>query len=161
MGETCQIKRRHSDRAGEFTAPFFVRFLQNHKTIYHTFATGYDPQANGTVERPVGLIKSLAARALASANLEHVYWSHAARCVAQSLLCHALQKTQRSSLFGATVVTQVLGHREVKNPTPRSMTGRLLFWDQLDDQISHILCPSGEDFDRSSMSPWFTEVVYQ
>ena len=45
IGETCRIKRLHSDRAGEFTAPFFARFLQNQKTIYHTFTTGYDPQA--------------------------------------------------------------------------------------------------------------------
>ena len=31
----------------------------------------------------------------------------------------------------ATVVTHVLGHREVKFPTPRSMTGRPPFWDHL------------------------------
>ena len=75
IGETCRAKRLHSDRAGEFIAPFFARFLQNHKTIYHTFTTGDDPQANGTAERSVGLVKSLAARALASANLDKVYWS--------------------------------------------------------------------------------------
>ena len=61
IGGTCRIKRIHSDRAGEFAAPFFARFLMNHKTTYHTFATGYDPQANGIAERSVGLIKSLAA----------------------------------------------------------------------------------------------------
>ena len=31
IGETCRIKRIHSDRAGEFTAPFFARSLINHK----------------------------------------------------------------------------------------------------------------------------------
>ena len=31
------------------------------------------------------------------------------------------------------------------------MTGRLLFWDHLGDQISHILCPSGEDFDEPTV----------
>ena len=36
IGETCRVKRLHSDRAGEFTAPVFARFLQNHKTTYHT-----------------------------------------------------------------------------------------------------------------------------
>ena len=64
IGETFHIKRLHSDGAGEFTAPYFERFLSNHKSIYHTLTTGYDPQANGTAERSAGLIKSLAARAL-------------------------------------------------------------------------------------------------
>ena len=64
------------------------------------------------------------------------------------------------------MVTQVLGHREVKFPTPRSMTGRvwdhlgdprsmtgrLLFWDHLGDQISHILCPSKKDFDEPTIN---------
>ena len=67
IGETCRIKRLHSDKAGEFTAPFFAKFLSNHKTIDHTFTSGYDPQANGIAERSVGLLKALAARSLASA----------------------------------------------------------------------------------------------
>ena len=96
IGETCRIKRLHSDKAGEFTAPFFSKFLSNHKTIDHTFTFGYDPQANGTAERSVGLLKALAARSLASAGLGHEYWSYAVRYASQSLLCHALQKTQRS-----------------------------------------------------------------
>ena len=33
IGEPSRIKRLHSDRAGEFTAPFFARFLANHRTI--------------------------------------------------------------------------------------------------------------------------------
>ena len=48
----------------------------NRKTSYHTLTTGHDPQANGTAERSVGLIKPLAARALASASLDHVCWSY-------------------------------------------------------------------------------------
>ena len=69
------------------------------------------------------------------------YWSYAVKYASQSLLCHALQKTQRSLPFGATVAAQVLGHRDVKFPESRSMTGRLLYWDHLRDQISYILCP--------------------
>ena len=141
IGETCRIKRLHSDKAGEFTAPFFAKFLSNHKTIDHTFTSGYDPQANGTAERSVGLLKALAARSLASAGLGHEYWSYAVKYASQSLLCHALQKTQRSLPFGATVAAQVLGHRDVKFPESRSITGRLLYWDHLRDQISYILCP--------------------
>ena len=71
------MKRLHSDRAGEFTAPYFALFINNHQTTCHTFTSGYDTQANGTAERAVGLIKSLAARALATAtaNLDSTYWS--------------------------------------------------------------------------------------
>ena len=87
--ETSRIKRLHSDCAGEFTAPYFERYLSNHKSIYHTLTTGYEPQANGTAERSVGLIKSLAARALSSSGLDPSYWSYAVRYAAQSLICSA------------------------------------------------------------------------
>ena len=145
IGETSRIKRLHSDRAGEFTAPYFARFLANHKSMHHSFASGYDPQANGTAERAVGLIKSLASRCLCTANLDHSYWSFAVRYAAQSLICHALQMRQKSLPFGASVVAQVLGHRDVKFPEPRSITGRLLFWDHLNDQVSYILTPPEDD----------------
>ena len=145
IDETSRIKRLHSDRAGEFTTPFFARFLGNHKSIHHSFTSGYDPQSNGTAERSVGLIKSLASRALAAAELDSSYWSYAARYASQSLLCHALQKKQRSLPFDATVVAQVLGHRDVKFPASRSITGRLLYFDHLNDQVSYILCPPGDN----------------
>ena len=67
------------------------------------------------------------------------------RYASQSLLCHALQKKQRSLPFGTTVVAQVLGHRDVKFPASRSITGRLLYFDHLNDQVSYILCPPGDD----------------
>ena len=43
IGESPSIRRLHSDKAGELIAPFFARFLTNHKTIDHTFTSGYDP----------------------------------------------------------------------------------------------------------------------
>ena len=92
--ETSCIKRLHSDRAGEFTAPFFARFLGNHKSMHQSFTSGYDPQSNGTAERSVGLIKSLASRARATAELDSSYWSYAVRYASKSLLCHALQKNR-------------------------------------------------------------------
>ena len=141
IGESPRVRRLHSDKASEFTAPFFARFLTNHNTIDHTFTSRYDLQANGTPERSVGLTKSLAARALSASSDDASYWSYAVGYAAQSLLCHALQKAQKSLLFGSTVVLQVLGHRDVKFPEPRSLTGRPLFWDHLRDQVSHVLCP--------------------
>ena len=133
------MKRIHSDRAGEFTAPFFAKFLADHKTIHHSFTSGCDPQSDGTAERSVGLIKALAARALATAHLDLSHWSYATRYAAQSLICHSLQKRQLSIPFGTTVAAQVLGHKDVKFPHPRSFTGRLLFWDHLNDQVSYLL----------------------
>ena len=86
-GETSRAKRLHSDTVGELTAPYFARFVNSRQTIYHTFTSGYGPQANGTAERAIGLIKSLAARALANANLDSSYWPHSVRYA--SLLCDA------------------------------------------------------------------------
>ena len=71
--------------------------------------------------------------------------SFAVRYAAQSLLCRALQLKQRSLPFGASVVAQVLGHRDVKFPTPWSLIGRLLFYDHINDQSSYILCPPEDD----------------
>ena len=139
IGETSTIKRLHSDKAGEFTAPFYVKFLSKRKT--QTFTSGYDRQANGSAERSVGLLKALAARSLAFAGLGHEFWAYAVKYESQSLLCHALHKTQRALPFGTTVAAQVLGHRDVKFPVSRSLTGRLPYWDHLRDQVSYILCP--------------------
>ena len=38
-----------------------------------------------------------------------------------------------------------MGHRDIKFPQPRSLTGRLLFHDHLNDQSSYILCPPEDD----------------
>ena len=46
------------------------------------------------------------------------------------------------------MVAQVLGHPDIKFPDRRSITGRLLYWNHLEDQISYILClPEGPDLD--------------
>ena len=45
-------------------------------------------------------------------------------------------------------MAQVLGHRKVKYPEQRSISGRLLYWDHLQDQLSYLLCPP-EDGDES------------
>ena len=47
--------------------------------------------------------------------------------------------------FGASMIAQALGHRNIKFPTPRSISGRLLFWDHLQDQISYLLAPADEE----------------
>ena len=139
--DSSRIKRLHSGRAGEFAVPFFERFLVNHKTIYHTLTSGYDPQATGIAERAVGHAS---------------HWSYAVRYASQSLLCHALQRRQRSLPFGTSVVAQVLGYKEIRFSNSRTISGRLLFWDHLSDQVSYILCPPGEE----SLEPLSTRLVF-
>ena len=142
--DSPRIKRLHSDRAREFTALYFQKFLSNHRSIYHTLTTGYDPQANGTAERSVGLMKALSARCLTTSGLPQEFWGYAVKYAAQSLLCSALQRKQKSPPFGSQVIAQVLNHRKVKYPEQRSISGRLLYWDHLQDQLSYLLCPSEE-----------------
>ena len=55
------------------------------------------------------------------------------------------RKKQKSLPFGTTVLAQVLGHGNVRFPSSRSITGRLLYFDHLYDQVSYILCPQGDD----------------
>ena len=43
------------------------------------------------------------------------------------------------------MVAQELDHKKIKLPDSRTVTGRLLFWDQMQDQVSHILVPPGDD----------------
>ena len=46
------------------------------------------------------------------------------------------------------MVAQVVGHRDIKFPDRRSITGRLLYWNHPEDQISYLLCPpDGPDLD--------------
>ena len=142
--DSPHIKRLHSDRAREFTALYFQKFLSNHRSIYHTLTTGYDPQANGTAERSVGLMKALSARCLTTSGLPQEFWGYAVKYAAQSLLCSSLQKKQKSPPFGSSVIAQVLNHRKVKYPEQRSISGRLLYWDHLQDQLSALLCPPEE-----------------
>ena len=130
-----RIIRLHPDRARELTALYFQKFLSNHRSIYHTLTTGYDPQANGTAERSVGLMKALSARCLTTSGLPQEFWGYAVKYAAQSLLCSSLQRKQKSPPFGSQVIAQV---RKVKYPEQRSITGRLLYWDHLQDQLSYL-----------------------
>ena len=42
------------------------------------------------------------------------------------------------------VIAQVLGHKKVKYPERRTVSGRLLYWDRLQDQLSYLLCQPEE-----------------
>ena len=90
-------------------------------------------------------MKALSARCLTTSGLPQEFWSYAVKYAAQSLLCSALQKKQKSPPFDSQVIAQVLNHKKVKYPEQRSISGRLLYWDHLQDQLSYLLCPSEEE----------------
>ena len=85
-------------------------------------------------------MKALSARCLTTSGLPQEFWNYAVRYAAQSLLCSSLHKKQRSPPFGSQVIAQVLGHKKVKYPEQRTVSGRLLYWDHLQDQLSYLLC---------------------
>ena len=45
----------------------------------------------------------------------------------------------------------MLNHRKVKYPEQRSISGRLLYWDHLQDQLSYLLCPPEEEDEESTV----------
>eukprot|EP00971_Amphidinium_carterae_P260843 5174721-Amphidinium_carterae.1 len=97
-----RVRRIHTDRARELTSSFLETFLTRYPQVLHTHTRGYDPQANGTAERGVGMMKTLVLRSLNHSKLTGEFWSFAALYAAQSLLCKALQRKQRSPPFGST-----------------------------------------------------------
>ena len=145
-----------------------LHFSHDSWAITRAFTT---PLPLGTILRPMerrngqlDLLKCLSARALATSHLDVSYWSYAVRYAAQSLLCNSLQLRQKSLPFGCPVVAQILNRKDVRFPESRTITGRLLFWDHLHDQVSYILFPpDGENIDsfvyRAGLPARFPPVV--
>eukprot|EP00971_Amphidinium_carterae_P252800 5019086-Amphidinium_carterae.2 len=79
------VRRIHTDRARELTSDLLESFLTRYPQVLHAHTRGYDPQANGTAERGVGMIKTLVNRALSHSGLAREFWSFAALYSAQSL----------------------------------------------------------------------------
>ena len=71
------------------------------------------------------------------------------RHAAQSLLCSSLRRKQKSPPFSSSVIPKILGHKDVIDPEPRSITGRFLYWDHLQDQLSYILCSPDDNSQES------------
>ena len=144
-----RVRRIHSDRAKEFVTRPFQEFCTQ-KGIRLTTTAGYEPQSNGTAERAVGLIKSIASRCLHHAQLPHACWNYAAFYAAQCFLLSSLQQRQVSPPFGAKVLAQVLNPKGERFPEGKAVEGRLLFWDHLQDKSSFLLVTDPEnpdDFD--------------
>ena len=89
-------------------------------------------------------MKALSARCLTTSGLRKEFWGYAVKYAAQSLRCSSLQRKQKSPPFGFQVIAKVFGHRKVKYPEQRSISGRLLYWEHLQDQLSYLLCPPDE-----------------
>eukprot|EP00971_Amphidinium_carterae_P196502 3899654-Amphidinium_carterae.1 len=94
--------------------------------------------ANETAERGVGMVKTLVLRSLTHSKLPREFWSFAALYAAQSLLCKALQRKQRTPPFGATVIARRL-KPATRIGVKRGIEGRLLFWDHLFSSQASVL----------------------
>ena len=64
-----RITRVHTDRGTEFFGETLQADLFR-RHVHHTFTVGYDPKANGTAERFVGVVKSMGRKLLFGAKLE-------------------------------------------------------------------------------------------
>eukprot|EP00971_Amphidinium_carterae_P041801 821537-Amphidinium_carterae.1 len=84
------------------------------------------------------MVKTLVLRSLTHSKLPREFWSFAALYAAQSLLCKALQRKQRSPPFGSTVIARRL-KPATRLGAKRGIEGRLLFWDHLFSSQSFIL----------------------
>ena len=141
-----RVRRIHSDRAKEFVTRPFQEFCTQ-KGIRLTTTAGYEPQSNGTAERAVGLIKSVASRCLHHAQLPHCCWNFAVQYAAQCFLLSALQQRQISPPFGSPVVAQVVNPKGERFPEGKSIEGRLLFWDHMHDKSSFLFVPDDSEDD--------------
>eukprot|EP00971_Amphidinium_carterae_P225610 4474362-Amphidinium_carterae.1 len=90
------------------------------------------------------MIKTLVLRSLTDSKLPREFWSFAALCAAQSLLCKALQRKQRSPPFGSTVIARRL-KPATRLGVKRGVEGRLLFWDRLFSSQSFVLTTNPPD----------------
>ena len=125
-----------SDRAREFESRNFTEFCRA-RGLTHSETKGYDPAANGTAERVVGLIKSGLRKLLASTAFPASSWGYLLRYLVQSHFVAAIGREQTSLPPGTLVIARTLASRP--SLEPRGVVGRLLFHDHLHDGSSYLL----------------------
>ena len=79
---------RRSPNRGKTGRPALLpssKFLAHRRSIYPTLTTGYDPQANGSAKRSIGLIKALSSRCSSTSGFDNEFWSCAVRYVVTRL----------------------------------------------------------------------------
>ena len=125
-----------SDRAHEFESRNFTELCRD-RGLTHTVTKGYDPAANGTAERVVGLIKSGLRQLLAATAFPTGSWGYLLRYLVQSHFVAAIGREQASLPPGTLVIARTLAPRA--SLEPRGIVGRLLFHDHLHDGSSHLV----------------------
>ncbi len=106
-----RVKRFHTDMGSEWLNNVFEKGMKE-MNIPHTHTQGYSPQSNGTAERFVGLLKTIARRMLVGAELSDEYWPWALEHAALMLRMRTLSKTASMLPFGAPVVAKKVPTRE-------------------------------------------------
>ncbi len=100
-----RVKRFHTDKGKEWDNQVFKQGMKE-MNIPHTFTQGYSPQSNGTAERYVGLLKTVARRMLIGGKLPEEYWPWALEHAALMLRMKTLSKMSKMLPFGAHVVAK-------------------------------------------------------
>ena len=122
-GCRAPVLRLHSDKAKEFLAKSVRSLLRAHG-IRQTANSGYDPAANGIVERVVGIVKVRATALLGEHRLPPDYWAYACKWGAyiHNHRVLGIRLSASCPLFGDVVVV----HRFLKKPPSfedRGVTG--------------------------------------
>ena len=94
------VKRLHTDQGGEFKSHLLEEFCQ-WKGIVHTFTDRAQHEANGLVERKIGMLKEAIRAALLTSDLPAYLWPevYMAMCHTQNLVpSSALQRERRKAI---------------------------------------------------------------
>ena len=142
-----RVFRIQSDRGLEFCNASLAKWCHEH-SAHHSKTIGYDPQSNGTAERCVGIVRTVARRLLTSAKMDSEFWSWAVRYCFVCLLCQALRLDDSLPPFGAHVAVRKLRiEKGVSAWHTKSLTGRLAMYDLLRDQSSYLLLEGEGEFE--------------
>ena len=94
--------RIHSDEGGEFWNNIMER-VTDRLGIFRTRTEGYDPKANGTVERFIGILKHDGAMKLMETNMPITAWYWAMR---QSAITYRWAKLMMSQAVHQALVNE-------------------------------------------------------
>ena len=134
-----RVLRVQTDRGKEWLNHTLEESLKG-KGVHHTTTQGYDPKANGTAERFVGIVKTVARRMLRAASLPDDYWTWAMEHAAMALRVKAL--TDGAIIpFGEQVAIRLMGPKT--NWHAKGTTGQLLKLDT-HTRASWVLTEQGE-----------------
>ena len=134
-----RITRAHTDRGTEFFGETLQEELLR-RNVHHTYTIGYDPKANGTAERFVGVITDMGRKLTLGAKLEGKYWPYALEHATEHARSLVPLPKPKCTAFGSRVaVRKTTSSAGRRGFVPRSDIGRLLVHRQTSTKEAVIL----------------------